>query len=255
MSRLTRDERTNQRHWDADTPAYQRRHHRALVGDLVWGPSVPPESRLGVLGDVRGKDVLELGCGAGESLVWVKQKGARRAVGLDLSGKRIEQARAHASKVGVEVEWIVGTARDLGGLADASFDVVFSSYAFGFVPDLPGCFRECARVLRPGGLFAWSWGSPFWQIAELDGREVRIAVSYHDRKTHRGSVDASGPWVEFRHTYGDAVRWMRDAGFEVVDIFEPELDPEGVRYPGFERTLLRKVPGTTIWKALRKPST
>ena len=77
-------ERTNRAFWDADADAYQAVHAEQFDRELcAWGVWGVPESELGVLGDVDGRDVLELGCGAAQWSVGLAHRGAR-AVGLDL---------------------------------------------------------------------------------------------------------------------------------------------------------------------------
>jgi hypothetical protein len=65
---LTPDAARNRVAWDAFSDEYQARHAEALdkAGGLAWGSSEVPESVLHVLGDVAGKDILELGCGAAQ---------------------------------------------------------------------------------------------------------------------------------------------------------------------------------------------
>lgn len=254
MPRLSADERANRDHWDKDAADYQRRHHAMLAGDVRWGPSMPPEKDLRVLGDVRGKDVLEIGCGGGQAIVHVKRAlGARRAAACDISARQVEHARRHATRERADVEFHVATARDLSAFPDRSFDVVFSAYALGFVPQLDEVFAEAARVLRKGGLLAFSWGSPLWQIVDWDARAIRVVASYFDREVHRDPGDHAGPWTEFRRTYGDYVRLLREAGFEVADIVEPEPGGREQFWPGaYPLRVISKVPATTIWRATKK---
>lgn len=227
-----------------------------LAGDVRWGPSMPPERELGVLGDVAGKDVLELGCGGGQGIVYVKQQGARRCAGLDLSAGQIAHARQHAKEEKADVEFVVGSASDLAMFTTRSFDVVFSAYALGFVPDLAAAFAEAHRVLRKGGLLAFSWGSPMWQIVEWDDRappRIEVAHSYFDRKDHRDPGDHAGPWTEFRRTYGDYVALLRGAGFELTDIVEPKPVGKAQFWPGaYPMKVISKVPATTIWRARKR---
>lgn len=256
MRKLTPDERANKDHWDRDAADYQRRHHAMLAGDVRWGPSMPREADLHILGDVRGKDVLELGCGGGQGIVHVKRQGARRCAGLDLSEGQVAHAREHAKEEGVDVEFVVGTAADLSAFKARSFDVVFSAYALGFVPDLGAAFAEAHRVLRKGGTFAFSWGSPMWQILEWDDRvppRIEVAHSYFDRKDHRDPGDNAGPWTEFRRTYGDYVGLLRCVGFELTDIVEPKPVGKAQFWPGaYPLKVISKVPATTIWRSVKR---
>lgn len=251
MARLTRDERTNRRHWDREAAAYAKRHHRELTGDVRWGPRTPPEAELRILGDVAGRDVLEVGCGGGEAIVHLKAAcGVRRAAGCDLSEARIAQARAHAEREGAKVDLLACPASDLSPFADASFDVVFSAFAYGFVERINEAFAEAARVLRPGGLFAFSWFSPLYQIVEWDARRVVVVEPYYDRLVHRDEGTEAGPWTEFRRTYGDWLAALRGAGLVATDIVEPPPERRRTTYTeAFPLRVERLIPGTMIWRA------
>src|SRR5215475_11763824 len=89
----------NRRFWDADADDYQAAHGEALTtAPLAWGAYRVPESDLQVLGDVRGRDVLELGCGGAQWSIGLAALGTQ-IVGLDLSTAQLAYARASAPKL------------------------------------------------------------------------------------------------------------------------------------------------------------
>ena len=245
--------RSNRDLWNATSEEYQRDHHAELEDDVLWGPSMPPETILQVLGpSVAGKDVLEIGCGGGQCSVYLAEKGAR-AVGVDLSSKQLEHARRFAEERRVDVRFVESNAEDLSMFADESFDLVFSAYALGFVQDIGRTFREAFRVLRPGGLFAYSWSSPFYVCVTRDpDGTLRVTRSYFDRNPIV-SAEKEGREVDFYRTYGDWLRFLVEAGFVVTDLLEPEPLPQENTYRDvFPMDQIRQVPGTIIWQA-RKP--
>ncbi len=242
--------KANRELWNATSKDYQARHHTELGGDVLWGPSMPPERELKILGDsVDGKDVLEIACGGGQSAVHLAKLGAR-VTAVDFSSRQLEHARALARSHEANVRFLESDVQDLSTLDDASFDIAFSAYAFGFVEDIRSAFHEIERVLRPGGLFAFSWMSPFYAMTEERG--LRVMRSYFDRSPIV-SRDADGTEVDFHRTYGDWHRALTDAGFVVTDILEPEPLPQESTYADvFPLSKIRMIPGTTIWRA-RKP--
>ena len=161
--------------WNAKAAAYQA-HHVIPTDRIHYGPNVPTEDDLGLVGDPRGKDALEVGCGGGQNAIAFKKRGAARVAGIDLSDKQIAYARALATREGVEVEFHQGTVEDLGRLADASFDIAFSAFCFQYVRDLDRTMREVYRVLRPGGRFAFSMDHPIVGMTGEDG--VTFESSY-----------------------------------------------------------------------------
>ncbi len=242
------------RAWNEISPHYQAENR--IPADLVhYGPHCPSEERLRLLGDVRGKRVLEIGCGGGQCSIAFARRGAL-ATGLDISDAQIAFARKLAGACGVKVAFHRANAESLRPIADASQDIVFSAYALQYVRRLERCFAEVHRVLRPGGLFVFSLDHPFWYCLAED--ELRVENSYFDREyTYRWVQRGlrSRPRVRQRQrTVGEYYRLLRGAGMEVLDIIEPEpvAEGSGQDWGGYwapERQ--RMVPGTIIWKAVR----
>src|SRR2546421_5383557 len=229
--------------------AYQSSHHGELEGDVLWGPSMSPERELKVLGpEVAGKDVLEIACGGGQSAAYLAGMGAR-VTGVDFASEQLAHARAFAGSKKVQVRFIESNVEDLSMLEDSSFDIAFSAYALGFVEDIRRTFGEIRRVLRAGGLFAFSWMSPMYAITR-DGI-FELKRSYFDR-TPIIFTDESGTEVDFHRTYGDWLRALTETGLVVSDILEPEPMPYQKTYArGFPLDEIRMIPGTTIWRARR----
>lgn len=244
----------NRDRWNRVSATYQAEHRVELEGDVCWGPSMVPEGRLGVLGDVSGRDVLELASGGGQSAVYLSQRGAR-VVAVDFSAKQLEFARAYARGSGADVRFIESNVEDLSMLADESFDIAFSAFAFGFVDRLDRAFGEVWRVLRLGGLFAFSWFSPAYECVELgeDGR-LFLTSNYFDRTPRVTTEEPWGTEVDFHRTYGDWHRALTGVGFVVTDILGPEpLEGENVWKESHPLAKIRMIPGTTIWRARKPP--
>jgi SAM-dependent methyltransferase len=216
--------------WDRYADDYQATHGEFL-GDIgfVWGPEGLTEAEAGILGDVRDRDVLEVGSGAGQCSRWVRAQGGR-GVGLDLSHRQLQHARRLDDATGVAVPSVLGTATALP-FRDASFDAVFSSFgALQFVADLDVAVREVARVLRPRGRFAFSITHPTrWMFPDDPGPEGLVASqSYWDRTPYVEVDEATGAvsYVEHHRTLGDWVAVLAGCGFRITDLLEPEW-PEG----------------------------
>jgi arsenite methyltransferase len=100
-----------------------------------------------------GETVLDLGSGAGlDCFLAAKQVGEDgRAIGLDMTDSMIELARANQAKLGLtNVEFRTGEMEAMP-LDDATVDVIISNCVINLSPDKDAVFRECFRVLRPGG--------------------------------------------------------------------------------------------------------
>jgi SAM-dependent methyltransferase len=114
-------------------------------------------SALARLGDVRGKQVLDLGCGHGMAAVVLARSGAI-VTGLELSAGYLAEARARAEANDVRITWVQGDAEHLP-FASASFDAIWG-HAILHHLDIAVAAAEVERVLRPGGraVFCEPWG-------------------------------------------------------------------------------------------------
>ena len=112
--------------------------------------SYPLEYAFYLLGDVRDKLVLDLGCGSGEEIVPLRQRGAR-VIGIDISPHLIAVAEERLRKYGVDAELRVASAYETQ-LLDGSVDVVFCMSLLHHL-QLDRIKSEIIRILKPDGLF------------------------------------------------------------------------------------------------------
>lgn len=114
-----------------------------------------PENRfiVSLLGDIEGKEVLDLGCGLGEAAVYFAGLGAR-VTACDLSRGMLDTVEALARRHGAHVRVHQAPADDTG-LSGGSFDVVYAANLLHHV-DLDTALGEIQRLLKPGGTFV-SW--------------------------------------------------------------------------------------------------
>ena len=117
--------------------------------EIGWGVFQVPESQLGALPGVAGKDVVELGCGTAYFSAWLAKRGAR-PVGVDLTPAQLATARRCQQELGIEFPLVEASAEDVP-LPDASFDLALSEYGASIWCDPARWIAEAARLLRPGG--------------------------------------------------------------------------------------------------------
>jgi SAM-dependent methyltransferase len=245
--------RASRHWWDLDADTYQD-EHGAFLGDVdfVWCPERLREADARLLGDVGGRRVLELGSGAAACSRWLKLHNAD-AVAMDLSAGMLRQAREASARSGVRVPLVQADALALP-FADRSFDIVCTAFgAVPFVADSGAVMREVARVLRPGGTWAFSITHPMrWIFWDEPGEEGLVARnSYFDRRPYV-EQDQSGEitYIEQHRTLGDRVRELVAAGFVLRDLVEPEW-PAGHEQIWGQWSPLRGrlFPGTAIFVA------
>lgn len=248
---LTPDAARNRASWDAFSDEYQAQHAAALAEDsgLHWGTSHVREAELQVLGDVAGKDVLELGCGAAQWAIGLARAGAR-PVGLDLSARQLEHARRLMAEAGVDFP-LVNASAEAVPLPDRAFDIVFCDHGAMTFADPYRTVPEVSRLLRPGGLFAFSHHSPIETICwPLDAAKVgdRLVLDYFD--LHR--ID-DGEDVSYQLPYGTWIRLFRANGFVIEDLIEPRPLPGGTSTyrDADELAWARRWPAECIWRLRR----
>lgn len=104
--------------WNAVSKYYQSQH-RIPTDDAHYGPRMPTERHLQMVGEVAGRRLLEIGCGGGQCAIAFAKRGAI-AAGKDLSEEQIAFARDLAQREGVTVEFYRGTIEDLSEFGDGS---------------------------------------------------------------------------------------------------------------------------------------
>lgn len=245
------------RGWWDDAAADYLDEHGAFLGDagFVWGPEGLSEADAGLLGDVAGRRVLEVGAGAAQCSRWLATRGAD-PVALDLSFAMLVAGRRIDDRLGGThgVPLVQAEAARLP-FADATFDVACSAYgALPFVADGASVMREVARVLRPGGRWVFSLTHPVrWCFPDDPGEGGLVARdAYWDRTPYVEQDDAGvATYVEHHRTVGDRVRELTAAGFRLVDLVEPEWPPDNTRtWGGWSPLRGRVVPGTAIFVAV-----
>lgn len=245
---LSKHAAENRRSWNADSDAYQEDHGPQLAasGGMAWGVWQIPEASLQILGDVKGLDMLELGCGAAQWSIALARVGAR-PVGLDISERQLDHARRLMEEAGVDFPLVHASAEAVP-LPDESFDIVFSDYGGMTFGDPYLTIPEAARLLRPGGLLAFCGGTPI------------IQMCYPDDSDHPGDrllMDYFGMWslpfdgyVDFMLPYGAWIRLFRAHGFAIEDLVELRPGPDAVSSyrDDSDREWYRRWPGEQIWR-------
>lgn len=243
--------RANRADWDRNADDYQAEHGEFLrdVG-FVWSPEGLDEAAVRLLGDVRGRRVLEVGCGAAQCARWLCSQGAS-VVGVDLSLRQLQHSRRIDDATALSVPVVCATATQVP-LADDTFDLACSAFgALPFVADIGVVMAEVARVLRPGGRWVFAVAHPLRWIFPDDPTEHGLTVvrPYFDHTPYVEQDEEGRPsYVEHHHTLGEWVRAVVGAGFVVEDLVEPEWPAGHHRVWGAWGPYRgRFIPGTAIF--------
>jgi SAM-dependent methyltransferase len=225
---------------------------RWSVNEVSWGLWRTPEAEIGVLGDVSGLDVIELGCGTAYFSAWLARRGAR-VVGVDPTPAQLETARQMQSEFGPAFP-LVEAFGEAVPLPDASFDLAVSEYGVSLFADPNHWIPEAYRLLRPGGRLVFMRPSPLLYVCSGDDGQLTHQLRHPMRGLNRPEKFADSD--EFVLSDGDLFGLLRETGFAVenfIEVYAPEGAQRHEHYSYTSPEWARKWPAEEIWAA-GKPS-
>jgi SAM-dependent methyltransferase len=196
--------------------------HRSVLSQYISGTLNPVPSPLihmypaEILADVQGREVLCLASGGGQQSAVFGLLGARVTV-VDLSEGQLAQDRAAAAHYGYQVMTICSDMRELSGIGDGSFDLVFQAPSMAYIPDVRPVYAEVSRVLRPGGMYRVSFSNPATEFVDWnswDGQGYRLPMPYPERVERDGTEGS----IQFRHFLAEIFNGLIAAGFTIEQV-------------------------------------
>lgn len=213
--------------------------------------------------NIEGKSVLCVGSGTGEECAYLKSRGAKKVVGIDISPVMVEEARR--SYPGIR--FLVMDMEKIT-LPRASFGFVYSSLALHYTRDWTIPLKSIGRVMKKGTIFLFSTHHPIKWGAEVKrwkgGNSFLMGYEKFDKKKPRIYGDylntrkTSSIWFnEFRVTYyhkpiSGIVRDILKSGFEIIDFTEPRATPAAKKAKPDFYQIHSKIPLFMIFKLRKK---
>jgi SAM-dependent methyltransferase len=183
-----------------------------------------------LLPELRGKRVLDLGCGFGWHCRYMREQGASLVVGVDLSQKML--ARAKADTNDPAIEYRLCTIENAAFPAE-DFDVVISSLALHYVEPFDLACRNISRWLRERCTFVFSVEHPmFTAIAAQEwclgrgGEKLHWPVDDYHEEGQRHTQWMANNVIKYHRTIASYVNTLIESGFCVVKLLEPVPTPE-----------------------------
>ena len=175
-----------------------------------------------------GLELLGLACGGGQQGPVFAALGARVTI-FDNSPAQLERDCQVAEREGLQIRTVEGDMRNLSVFADNSFDLIFHPVSNVFCPEVRPVWKECFRVLRPGGLLLSGFANPVYYLfgTLLDDQKklrVRYSIPYSDLEAFTPEeIQAymeDGTPFEFGHSLTDLIAGQTDAGFHITGFYE-----------------------------------
>jgi ubiquinone/menaquinone biosynthesis C-methylase UbiE len=240
----------NREFWDDDADDYQAEHAPQLdVAEMAWGAWSVPEADLQVLGDVAGKDVLEYGCGAAQCAIKLARAGAR-VTGLDQSRSQLRHATEKITMARVPVRLCCASAT-AAPLRESSFDVVFCDHGAMSFCDPYRTVPEVARLLRPGGLLAFSISTLLRNLCSPVGDpDAPVTRKLHSKWFGARKFDWGDGTIDFQIPPGEWIALFRTHGLAVEDLIDlrPGKDATTTYGEYVDRRWARRWPAEEIWR-------
>jgi toxoflavin synthase len=190
-----------------------------------WRTHIEAYSLMELIGDPAGLSVLDVACGEGFYTRQLRQRGAARVTGVDLSAGMIELAQKQEAVHRQGIEYLVADARQFAPAEQ--YDLVVAAYLLNYAQNRAELQAMCdgiARCLKPGGRFVTVNSSPLLQFP--------MAPSYRKYGFETAVVDE---WRE-----GAPIRWtfhLSDGAFDLENYFlDAAVHEEAFRQAGFGET-------------------
>ncbi len=244
---ISKDAKLNREAWDKYSDEYQKLHGPQLNRkEFVWGVWSIPESELNALGDIAGKKVLELGCGAAQLSVAVHHMGGE-PVAIDNSQQQLSHAKESLRKNGLSFPLHHCSAESLP-FDSNEFDMVFCDHgAMTFSPTEP-TLAEVNRVLKSNGIFVFNIQSPLHEVC-YDAANNCIDSRLHQNYFELGRTDDGDGHIYFQMPYGKWLKSFNEAGFKVLDLIEIQAPKDAKStYDYVGKEWARKWPAENIWR-------
>lgn len=240
----------NRANWD-DRAALHEASGYGIEHLLSAPDAVSEEVRpdLHLLGDLTGLDVIHLQCHLATDTISLARLGARRVVGVDLSGESLRRARALAERAGARLELVEANVYDAREAVTGDFDLVFTTLGvLCWLPDVDAWARVAASLLRPGGRLHLRDDHPMFMAV---GDDVSGGLALHEpyfQQRDPMTWEDSGSCVEapedaapvahtrnhqWNHGVGEIVTALIRAGLVIDEVAETRTSA-WCRWPGLQ---------------------
>ncbi|HBA38008.1 MAG TPA: class I SAM-dependent methyltransferase [Firmicutes bacterium] len=209
------------------------------------------EEEIGLFENLENSKVLDLGCGEGESLEYLYERGAAEVWGLDISSEQIDRAKRRFPQF--ENHFFTSPMEDEVSVPANYFDYVISIFSIGYTSDLYETFKNAHKYLKDDGSIIISWTHPFYYCLDVVEDKVIVGKSYFSEESE---VITKGPnkvnLAQKNLMISSVVNEARKAGFYLDVMLEEETvlkdDVNGYKSSFWRKEKTVNCPSTIIYK-------
>jgi len=251
---MKKEEKDAKKAYDIMAQEYHRiRTKEGKVGRF-YNELLEMPTTLELLGNVKGKKILDWGCGSGIYAKLLTKKGAK-VKGFDISEEMIKIAKKDNPKLELKIG--SGTKIPFNG----KFDIVVASLAIHYLKDWNNVFKEVRRVLKKGGFFVFSIGNPFTHSCKrkkIGNKKLRVLGIKSYFKDHKLSADWKLPngkkatIITYIKTYEEIIKIILKNKFEIVGYKDTYPLAKAKKLFPQEYEINTKYPFFCVWKVRKK---
>lgn len=185
--------------------------------------------------DVKGKTILDLGCGYGENDKYFLEQGAKYVCGIDISEHMIKIANKENKDSNIDFK--VLSMEDLSPI-ESKFDIVMSSLAFHYIKDFNKLIMDINTLFKPGGILIFSQEHPFTTCVKytksltkghtiIDGKYYGVFSDYN-RPGIRTKDWFGQQVIKYHRNFSEILNTLIKNGFNILELEEPSPSEEAI---------------------------
>ena len=207
--------------WEWGKPIGSETFAKAKRGDwdLLLTPTRPVPH--GWIGDVNGKSVLGLASGGGQQMPIFAALGANVTV-LDYSVRQLESEKEVSEREGYAIRIVRADMTEPLPFPDGSFDLIFHPVSNCYVREVKPIWKECFRVLKPGGVLLAGLDNGVNFMVNDDETMIvnRFPFDPLTNEEQKKQLEESDCGIEFSHTLEEQIGGQLEAGFRLLGLYE-----------------------------------
>jgi len=195
-----------------------------IIRQYLYDPAI-----LNNLDHVKGKTILDAGCGNGYWSRKLAFMGAKKIYAIDTSSKLLEHARKRTNNVNIQYS-TADIAKHLP-FDESSFDIIISNLVLDYLSDLETTALEFFRVLKPDGILIVGIQHPLYHLGyslkqnpKQLSKKYKESFGYFDRAPLTKLSFENMPLTIFNRTFGDYINTFTLAGLNLLKVIEPEYN-------------------------------